>query len=74
MRIGEHGEGDDDKSMGEDYLEWKDGMWDTFANALGVEEGQGNDTADFVVSELESHPKEKVYLGSSLSFPHKSLS
>jgi NADPH-ferrihemoprotein reductase len=64
-RIGERGEGDDDKSMEEDYLEWKDGMWDAFANALGVEEGQGSDTADFVVSELESHPEEKVYLGSS---------
>ncbi|KAF9646931.1 cytochrome P450 oxidoreductase [Thelephora ganbajun] len=62
-RIGERGEGDDDKSMEEDYLEWKDGMWDTFAKALGVEEGQGSDTADFVVSELESHPEEKVYLG-----------
>jgi len=64
-RIGERGEGDDDKSMEEDYLEWKDGMWDAFAKALGVEEGQGSDTADFVVSELDSHPEEKVYLGSS---------
>ena len=66
-RIGERGEGDDDKSTEEDYLEWKDGMWEAFAKALGVEEGQGSDTADFVVSELESHPEEKVYLG--LSFP-----
>lgn len=62
-RIGERGEGDDDKSMEEDYLEWKDGMWEAFATALGVEEGQGGDSADFVVSELESHPHEKVYLG-----------
>ncbi|EFI27187.1 cytochrome P450 oxidoreductase [Coprinopsis cinerea okayama7 len=63
VRIGERGEGDDDKSMEEDYLEWKDGMWEAFATAMGVEEGQGGDTADFVVSELESHPPEKVYLG-----------
>ncbi|KAF8909007.1 hypothetical protein CPB84DRAFT_118385 [Gymnopilus junonius] len=63
IRIGERGEGDDDKSMEEDYLEWKDGMWEAFATAMGVEEGQGGDTADFVVSELESHPPEKVYLG-----------
>ncbi|KAF8650128.1 hypothetical protein AX16_005365 [Volvariella volvacea WC 439] len=63
VRIGERGEGDDDKSMEEDYLEWKDGMWDAFAAAMGVEEGQGGDTADFVVSELDSHPPEKVYLG-----------
>ena len=65
-RIGERGEGDDDKSMEEDYLEWKDGMWEAFSKALGVEEGQGSDTADFVVNELESHPEEKVYLGSCL--------
>ena len=70
-RIGERGEGDDDKSMEEDYLEWKDGMWDAFAKALEVEEGQGSDTADFVVGELESHPEEKVYLGSSPPFAPK---
>jgi len=63
VRIGERGEGDDDKSMEEDYLEWKDGMWDAFAIALQVEEGQGGDSADFVVSELDSHPAEKVYRG-----------
>ncbi|KAK0244028.1 putative cytochrome P450 oxidoreductase [Armillaria nabsnona] len=62
-RIGERGEGDDDKSMEEDYLEWKDGMWEAFAKAMGVEEGQGGDSADFAVSELASHPEEKVYLG-----------
>lgn len=62
-RIGERGEGDDDKSMEEDYLEWKDGMWEAFAVAMGVEEGQGGDSPDFAVSELDSHPAEKVYLG-----------
>lgn len=63
IRMGERGEGDDDKSMEEDYLEWKDGMWEAFATAMGVEEGQGGDSADFAVSELEAHPIEKVYLG-----------
>jgi NADPH-ferrihemoprotein reductase len=63
VRIGERGEGDDDKSMEEDYLEWKDGMWEAFAAAMGVEEGQGGDSPDFVVSELEAHAPEKVYLG-----------
>ncbi|KAF7299356.1 NADPH--cytochrome P450 reductase [Mycena indigotica] len=63
IRIGERGEGDDDKSMEEDYLEWKDGMWEAFATAMGVEEGQGGDSADFAVSELPNHPAEKVYLG-----------
>jgi NADPH-ferrihemoprotein reductase len=63
VRIGERGEGDDDKSMEEDYLDWKDSMWEAFAKEMNVEEGQGGDTADFVVSELSSHPPEKVYLG-----------
>ncbi|KAK7464708.1 hypothetical protein VKT23_005914 [Stygiomarasmius scandens] len=63
IRIGERGEGDDDKSMEEDYLEWKDGMWEAFATAMGVEEGQGGDTADFAVSEVEKVVPEKVYLG-----------
>ncbi|KAH0832201.1 hypothetical protein J3R83DRAFT_13120 [Lanmaoa asiatica] len=63
IRIGERGEGDDDKSMEEDYLAWKDGMWDAFAEAMGVEEGQGGDSPDFAVTELDSHPAEKVYLG-----------
>ncbi|KIJ07743.1 hypothetical protein PAXINDRAFT_89908 [Paxillus involutus ATCC 200175] len=63
VRIGERGEGDDDKSMEEDYLEWKDGMWEAFAEAMNVEEGQGGDTPDFTVTELDSHPLEKVYLG-----------
>ncbi|KAJ6584694.1 putative cytochrome P450 oxidoreductase [Mycena capillaripes] len=63
IRMGERGEGDDDKSMEEDYLEWKDGMWDAFAAAMNVEEGQGGDSADFAVSELTDHAPEKVYLG-----------
>lgn len=62
-RIGERGEGDDDKSMEEDYLEWKDAMWEAFAQVMGVEEGQGSDSADFVVSELEESVPEKVYHG-----------
>ncbi|KAI0004494.1 NADPH-dependent cytochrome P450 oxidoreductase [Russula compacta] len=63
-RIGQRGEGDDDKSMEEDYLEWKDGMWESFARVMNVEEGQGGDTADFVVSEIQdSLAPEKVYRG-----------
>ncbi|KAK7682418.1 hypothetical protein QCA50_014623 [Cerrena zonata] len=63
VRIGERGEGDDDKSMEEDYLEWKDPMWEAFAKAMNVEEGQGGESPDFAVSEVEDHPAEKVYLG-----------
>jgi NADPH-ferrihemoprotein reductase len=74
-RIGQRGEGDDDKSMEEDYLEWKDGMWDSFARIMNVEEGQGGDTADFAVSEIQdSLPAEKVYRGmlSLVTRPHHS--
>ncbi|OCH91889.1 cytochrome P450 oxidoreductase [Obba rivulosa] len=63
IRIGERGEGDDDKSMEEDYLEWKDGMWEAFAKIMNVEEGQGGDSPDFAVTEAVDHPPEKVYLG-----------
>ena len=69
-RIGHRGEGDDDKSMEEDYLEWKDGMWEAFARVMNVEEGQGGDTADFAVSEIQdSIAPEKVYRGMLPSFP-----
>lgn len=63
QRIGERGEGDDDKSMEEDYLAWKDGMWEEFSKQMGVEEGAGGDEPDFVVSELEGVDQAKVYLG-----------
>lgn len=62
-RIGERGEGDDDKSMEEDYLAWKDTMWETFSKTLGVEEGGAGDVADFSVTEVAAHPAEKVYHG-----------
>ena len=49
--------------MEEDYLAWKDGMWEDFAGRLGVEEGGAGDVADFLVTEITSHPPEKVYHG-----------
>lgn len=63
IRIGERGEGDDDKSMEEDYLEWKDGMWNAFSQIMGVEEGAGAESPDFVVSEVSHVEPHKVYLG-----------
>lgn len=64
-RIGEVGEGDDDRSMEEDYLAWKDGMWERFEADLGVEEGGSGDVADFVVRELgeETEDQAKIYHG-----------
>ncbi|UZJ56446.1 hypothetical protein CBS101457_005766 [Exobasidium rhododendri] len=63
-RIGERGEGDDDKSMEEDYLSWKDGMFTALAKEGGFEEGGGGEVEDFKVTELSEHSDDsKVYRG-----------
>lgn len=62
-RIGERGEGDDDKSMEEDYLAWKDGMIQSLAAELGLEEGSGGDVQDFEVTKLTDVDDSKVYRG-----------
>lgn len=62
-RIGERGEGDDDKSMEEDYLAWKDDMFTALASELGLEEGAGGDVQDFEVKVLADHEDDKVYKG-----------
>jgi NADPH-ferrihemoprotein reductase len=62
-RINVVGEGDDDKSMEEDYLAWKDDMWADLSSQLGLEEGGVGETPDFVVTEVPSHPVDKVYQG-----------
>ncbi|KAK4700267.1 NADPH-ferrihemoprotein reductase, partial [Phenoliferia sp. Uapishka_3] len=64
-RVGERGEGDDDKSMEEDYLAWKDGMWEDVQKQLGWEEGAGGDVADFAVTEATPglFEEAKVFLG-----------
>lgn len=55
-RIGELGMGDDDKSMEEDYLAWKDPMWEEVQKVMGWEEGAGGDEPDFLVKEVEVNP------------------
>lgn len=62
-RIGERGEGDDNKSMEEDYLAWKDDALVALGNALGLEEGAGGDVQDFEVTELDDYDDPKVYKG-----------
>lgn len=51
--------------MEEDYLAWKDGMWESVQKTLGWEEGGGGDVADFEVKELseEDVDHQKVFLG-----------
>ncbi|GAA5836678.1 hypothetical protein JCM11251_002695 [Rhodosporidiobolus azoricus] len=62
-RVGERGEGDDDKNMEEDYLAWKDDVFVAIQSELGWEEGAGGDVADFEVHELDEVDQAKVYLG-----------
>ncbi|GAA6048474.1 hypothetical protein JCM3770_003775 [Rhodotorula araucariae] len=62
-RVGERGEGDDDKSMEEDYLAWKDDMFAAVQSTLGWEEGAGGDIADFEITELDQFDEAKLYLG-----------
>ncbi|GAA6009279.1 hypothetical protein JCM10207_004333 [Rhodosporidiobolus poonsookiae] len=62
-RVGPRGEGDDDKNMEEDYLSWKDEMFESVHKELGWEEGAGGDIADFEVHELTEVDEAKVYLG-----------
>lgn len=65
-RIGPLGEGDDDASLEEDYLAWKDTIWSSLESQLGWIEG-GSSTAsipDFEVRELNiSKEDPSVYQG-----------
>lgn len=63
-RIYERGEGDDDKSMEEDYLAWKDGMFEALAKEADFTEGGGGEVQDFKVTEIEDPADpSKIYQG-----------
>ncbi|KAK4054683.1 hypothetical protein OIO90_003495 [Microbotryomycetes sp. JL221] len=62
-RLGERGEGDDDKNMEEDYLAWKDGMWEAVQREMGWQEGAGGDVKDFEIEELDNVDDSKLFLG-----------
>ncbi|KAI8080759.1 uncharacterized protein B0P05DRAFT_468813 [Gilbertella persicaria] len=65
-RIGEAGEGDDDGSLEEDFLAWKETMWPAFCNALGVDESSarsGPREPIYAVEELAHYEKGDVYFG-----------
>jgi sulfite reductase alpha subunit-like flavoprotein len=51
--------------MEEDYLEWKDKLFESLQNDMGFQEGAGLDVADFEVRELPKgeHDEAKVFLG-----------
>lgn len=64
--VGEAGEGDDDASMEEDYLAWKEQMWPAFCETLGVDESSarsGPREPVYLVEELPEYEKNDVYFG-----------
>lgn len=63
-KVGERGEGDDDRSMEEDYLSWKDGALTAIGAVLDLQEGGGGDVVDFEVKESDLPVDDsKVYKG-----------
>lgn len=66
-RLGERGEGDDDKSLEDDFLAWQEKTWPIFADALGADESDaGNSQAHdpaYIVAEHASEFDGNVYQG-----------
>lgn len=60
-RLGERGEGDDDGSLEDDFVNWQEGMWPILAENLEAGEDAG-ETATWVVDELVEGD-EAVYFG-----------
>ncbi|OLL23051.1 NADPH--cytochrome P450 reductase [Neolecta irregularis DAH-3] len=66
QRLGDAGEGDDgDGTMEEDFLSWKEGMWDAVAAAMNLEEKETEYEPTLTVIEDESlsADSDQVYLG-----------
>lgn len=65
-RIGERGEGDDDGSLEEDFLGWKEDMWKAVSEIIQVDQneaGAGDHVAAYKITELETHDSKNVYYG-----------
>ncbi|KAG0169120.1 NADPH-cytochrome P450 reductase [Apophysomyces sp. BC1034] len=65
-RAAQHGEGDDDGSLEEDFLAWQETMWPTFCEVLGVDENSarsGPRQPAFTVDEMLTYEKSEVYFG-----------
>ncbi|KAG0073229.1 NADPH-cytochrome P450 reductase [Linnemannia elongata] len=59
-RIGERGEGDDDGSLEEDFLSWKDDMWKATCDFLGIDFLAGNSGPRQATYKIQEHTAEEV--------------
>ncbi|KAK9767368.1 hypothetical protein K7432_002905 [Basidiobolus ranarum] len=66
-RIGERGEGDDDASMEEDFLAWKDDMWKAVCETMGLDQSNKGDQVVTFTYKITEHEEKaapsKVYQG-----------
>ncbi|KAG9323845.1 hypothetical protein KVV02_007855 [Mortierella alpina] len=59
-RVGERGEGDDDGSLEEDFLSWKDDMWKAACDFLGIDFLAGNNGPRQATYKIQEHTAEEV--------------
>ncbi|GJJ76382.1 NADPH-ferrihemoprotein reductase [Entomortierella parvispora] len=59
-RIGERGEGDDDGSLEEDFLSWKDDMWKSVCDFMGIDFLAGNSGPRQATYKIQEHTDEEV--------------
>jgi len=66
-RIGPRGEGDDDKSLEEDYLAWKELIWNDLETNFEWREGEESSVPDFKLTELKNGSDEALVYKGELS-------
>ncbi|KAF8983879.1 NADPH-cytochrome P450 reductase [Entomortierella lignicola] len=59
-RLGERGEGDDDGSLEEDFLSWKDDMWKAVCDFMGIDFLAGSSGPRQATYKIQEHTEEEV--------------
>ncbi|CAG8575760.1 11072_t:CDS:2, partial [Racocetra persica] len=66
-RIGERGEGDDDGSLEEDFLGWKEDMWKAVCDTMNIDpneaQNHGTRISAYKITELENYDNDSVFYG-----------
>ncbi|CAG8756733.1 14949_t:CDS:2, partial [Racocetra fulgida] len=66
-KIGERGEGDDDGSLEEDFLGWKEDMWKAVCDAMNIDpnesQNHGTRISAYKITELENYDNDTVFYG-----------